>query len=457
MAFLPPEEENKNAPEGTTSNNPGGDEPPDTAGGSAGDSGGAAPKAGAAPSSGTPTQFGSSSSKLGDYLTANAPQIGQQANTISQGLNNQYGQIQGDINQGLTNFGQQVQQGYTAPNQAVVNQAIKDPTKFVQDPNNVSQFQAQYNNQYKGPGSYSETTPYSNVQNEVNNAVQGAKSLGTQGGLQNYFASTNKNPTAASNTLDSLLIQGNPDAQKQVQTAASQFNNLGGQLGQTQTQADAQVKAAQEAAKSSNQYAHDQYGNAVTGFNTNLQNELNTALKGNTDYNTQIQNLRSQLQGGDLSNAPGVSQGLKDFLANQLNPWMSQYGQGNKSAYNFVDALPSNVNPQLPQLGSVANQNDYATMAALGHLGGAPIESPLSAYDPTQAGTYQTPTIGNLDNQKVAQDLLNGFTGGPELRVSQQPYQQYLTYEQALNNYLNNGKNAWGAFTPPGTVVPTIS
>ena len=191
MAFLPPEQQNNQAPQGTTSTNPQqmAGMPPPQSGGSTG-AGAGASKAGSSPSTGSPTQFGSSASKLGDYLSANAPQIQNQANNVVSGLNQQYGQVQGDISNAANQFGQQVQQGYAAPNQALVNQAASNPTQFASDPNNVKAFQSQYNNSYSGPTSYESTTPYGNIQGEVNNAVQNAGLLNTQAGLQNYLGQT---------------------------------------------------------------------------------------------------------------------------------------------------------------------------------------------------------------------------------------------------------------------------
>ncbi len=111
MAFLPQDEQNQNAPQGQTTNNPqngGAGLPPQGAGGSVGAATGGA-KAGSSPATGTSTQFGSSASKLGDYLSANAPQIQNQANNIVGGLNNQYGQVNQDITNAANQFQSQVQ------------------------------------------------------------------------------------------------------------------------------------------------------------------------------------------------------------------------------------------------------------------------------------------------------------------------------------------------------------
>jgi hypothetical protein len=453
MAFLPPEQQNQYAPQGATTGAGTSSAPPQT-GGSAG-AGSGASKAGGEPSSqGTSTQFGSSASKLGDYLSANAPQIGQQAQNVASGLNTQYGQVQSDITNAANQFGQSVQGGYAAPNQDVVNQAVTNPTQFAATPSNVSAFQGQLNDVYSGPTSYESTTPYTNIQGEVQNAVQNAGLLNTQAGLQSYLGQTSGgNQTQASNTLDALLLSGNPAAQQQIQQAAGQFQGLTDQFGNTVTAADQSVQAAQQAAQQAQQYAQGQYGTAVTGFNTNLQNELAAANAANTDYNTNIANLRSQLQSGQLPTGYGVDTGLQSFLTQYMNPSLAPLGG---ASYNYVNALPSNVNPQVPQLGQVASAQDYATLAALNQLGGTPIQSQL---DPTQAalaGTYQTPTIGNLNNQTIAQDILTGAQGVNGQMNSQQ-YGTYLADLQALENYLGTpgglGLNKPG----PGFPIPVIS
>lgn len=324
MAFLPPEEQNQNAPTGQTTANPG-MMPPPTAGGSAG--AGSAPKVGAAPSSGTSTQFGSSSSKLGDYLSANAPQIQGQADKVASNLGQQYQQVGTDINNSLGQFGQTVNQGYTAGNKDLVDKAASNTQSFVQDPNNVSGFQAQYNDAYKGPQSYESTTPYVNTQNEVNNAVQTAQGFNTQGGLANYFGSQGGNQTHATNTLDALLTQGNTDARNTVSTAVDQFNNLIPQLAQSAQAGNAHVQSAQNAADAARAYAQ----NAINGQNgtaTNLNNEVNNG------YNTA------------LTNATNQNQSVQDLLANRLyNPTDNAQSGYGVSAISDQDAASLGMTP----------------------------------------------------------------------------------------------------------------
>jgi hypothetical protein len=404
MAFIPPEQQNQNAPQGVTTPNPqatAGGMPPPTSGGSSG-AGATGAKVGGT-SQGTSTQFGSSASKLGDYLSANAPQIQGQANTLSGNLNNQYQQLGTEIGQGAAGFGQAVNAGYTAQNPGLVDQAAANPTGFAATSGNVDAFKAQANDQYKGPTAYEQTTPYANVQNDVNTAVQNAGLLGTQGGLANYFGKQGANPTQASNTLDALLLQGNPQAQAQVQGAAGQFQNLPGQFAQSVTGANAQVAPAQAAAQQASQYANSQLGNTATGFQSGLNSTLagneanrlayNKAVTGNqgTAQGYQQQLLDAQQQAlakategtGNLGNAT-TDAAEKARIEGLINP----------GATSQLNALAPYLSGQpITNAGTLANTataGQYGEDSALSQLLGGGYTPALNQANLTQAGTAQT-------------------------------------------------------------------
>lgn len=430
MSYLPPDQTNQQAPTGQTTNAPG-QLPPQGAGGSVGAGTGAGGgKAGATPNTGTSTQFGSSSSKLGDYLTANAPQITQQASNIAGGLNNQYGQVNQDITGGAQQFQQAVNGGYTAQNTGLVDQAFQNPTGFVTNPNNVSGFQSQYNDQYTGPQNYESTSPYSTIQNEVSNAVSTAGTLGSQGGLSNYLQGFEKNPTQAQSTLDALLVNGNPDAQKQVSQAAGQFQNLTPAFQNSVTASNALVPQAQANAAAANQYAHDQFGNAVTGFNTNVGNEVTNASNQVNQYNTQAtaeqqqaQNAKSAIQ-NYLASAPAVQADISG-----LNP------------YTSLQPLTGNA----PTAANVATTQDYQTQAALQQLVGAgvPIQTAIQQATANQAGTALpqnfTALQAALAGYPQAQDAALGNVG-TGLNTASTPALGAAQNIQDLKNYENTQK-----------------
>ncbi len=383
MAFLPQDEQNQNAPQGQTTNNPQ-NVPPQGIGGSVG-AGSAGPKAGSSPSTGTSTQFGSSASKLGDYLSANAPQITNQANQIATGLGNQYNQTNQDISNAANQFNQQVQGGYTAQNKDVVDQAAKNAPQFVQDPNNVKAFQSQYNDQYTGPQSFEGSDQYGNIQNEVNSAVQNASLLQTPAGLQSYLAGQQKNPTRASTTLDQLLLNGNPEAQQKIQTAANQFNDLTGNFGDVATAANSQAQTAQAAADAARQYAQNKFtgeGGVLPEWQKNLQNSVAQKEGDRTAYNQNLYGAQNQARDFmQMFNNASAAGGLQNFT---MGDALSKY-----LAYNPV------TNPAT--LESVATPQDFETQNALQSLLGSAYGNDfLNESLANQAGTFKTP-----DNQPL--------------------------------------------------------
>ena len=387
MSFLPISEENQQAPTGATTPSPTGTPPPQGGGSAgAGQTGGGATGA----STGSPTQFGSSASKLGDYLTANAPQIQGQADKVAGGLNTQYQGLQNEVAQGGQQFGQQVQGGYAAPNQDIVNQATSNPTQFASDPNNVKGFQAQYNDAYTGPSSYEGSTPYTNIQGEVSKAVQGAGQLGTQAGLQSYLAGTQGgNQTQASNTLDTLLLQGNPGAQQTVQNAAGQFGGLNNQLSQSVTAQDQGVQAAQQAAQNAAQYAQGQFNPVVQNFGDQITQGANTAEAGRTAYNTAQQQNYNQLT--------PMQQYLQQYLGN------SGVTMDNNPLTPYLNMTPV-TNPITTA--NYATPDQYAEAAALQQLGGNGTNVPLNQSNLSQAGTApNVPTLPGYNMRDLTQNL----------------------------------------------------
>lgn len=440
MAFvssgIPPEEQNKQAQQGVTTPNPLAQLPPNAGpgSGSAGQGGGGTNQAGL----GTPTQFGSPASKLSDYLAANAPQVAQEGQNIAGNLNTQFGQTQSDIGQAGQAFGSQVAGGYAPPNQDVVNQAAANPTDFAANPSNVAAFKSQLNDTYSGPANFEGTQGYANVQNEVNNAVQNAGLLNSPAGLSTYLRNNvEANPTPGENTLDTVLLQGNPQAIGQVQGAASQFPSLSGYLGNTVTGADQTVVDAQNAAKQAAGAANTAFNGpagVVPTFNAGVQSELDAAnaARGpaanaltaeNTDISSRLgnkQNLTpqeltdlgltgSQIQSlidteNNLGNAK-VTEGLRQIPFNQPIPNLSQW---------LTPGTPSQISPAL---GTVATPADYTKEAALSKLLGASV-GPLDQSQANLAGTYAPAQTNPTYNDQAAIDALNSLLSTPGLSLA---------------------------------------
>lgn len=458
MAFLPPEQQNQQAPQGVTA---AGSPPPQT-GGSAG--GGTAPAK--TSSSGTPTQFGSSASKLGDYLTANAPQITNQANQVTSGLNSQYGQIQGDITNAANQFGQQVSQGYAAPNQSLVDQAASNPYGFVSaSPDNTKAFQAQYNDTYTGPQNYESSTPYGNIQNEVTNAVQNAGQFNTSAGLQNYFRGQGGNQTKASNTLDALLLQGNPQAQQQIKTAANQFQNLTPQFQQSTATADQSVQAAQQAAQQAQQYAQGQIKPVVDQFGNTLNTQLNNINTNRGAYNTAVTQNQTAAQ-QDQANLLAAQQAAQaKYQGNILNSVGNPVGGAamnnrigsliNPQAY-LTELAPYLSGQPITQPGTLANTattQQYQEDAALAQLLGQNYNPVLNQANASQAGSYTIPGMPgatpNTGGETQYIGDIGSLYGNPGIyNVNAPGGWQNATPQQLAQSGLNVGQGQGFNLTP---------
>lgn len=407
MSFLPINEENQTAPQGQTTNNPQGQPPPQMGGSAGAGTAGGGAKGSA---TGTPTQFGSSASKLGDYLSANAPQIGAQADKVAGTLNTQYG----NLNQGITNaanqFQQQVQGGYAAPNQDVVNQAKQNPTNFVSNPNNIKAFQAQYNDQYTGPQNFESFQPYSQIQGDVQNAVKQGNLLGTQPGLQSYLQGQQKNPTTASSTLNSLLLSGNPEANQKVQNAANQFNTLTGQLETAKTGANQSVQDAQKAAQDAATYAKGQFDPYAQNFNTDIQNNASQAEAQRQAYNQSLAANQSAANTGrqNLLNTKQTALAPVEAFWAKQGQWAPQSKDAlttirqlfNPNTSQYDQILGGKMNNTLATTANTATTPQYAQANALSQLLGTNYTSPLDQTLASQAGTWQTP--GTLPSNDAA-------------------------------------------------------
>lgn len=255
------------------------------------------------------------------------------------------------------------------------------------------------------------------------------------------------------NQLDSLLLGGNPTAMQTVQSAADPYSTLNDYINQQNNAVNSAISAGQTGAQQASQNTQSQLANTVNQFNTGLTNELGTAAGTNSDYNKNIDAIRSALQSGDLSGLQGVNPGLTDFYKNSIAPWETSISKAQGySAPNlsYVNAFPTNTNVAAPTLANTATSQDYAKLSALNNLQGSPITSPLSMDTANQAGTYAAgPALAPANNNAIAQDMLdylNGTTGN----VSISQLQQGNDYSQALQNYLGIG----GPDT--STTVPVI-
>lgn len=407
--------------------------------GGVGASGAAAPGQTSQVKQGTDPQASAGYTDVGSYLDANQGGAEQMGNQVAGNLTDRYNQAKAGIDTSANDFINQVNQGYTKGQDT--SGMLANAVQTASDPNQVSAFQAQLNNSYTGPGSYGD---YGTQQGKVNEAQQYGNLGSTPGGM-NVLAQGLEGPQASQgvNQLDTMLLSGSPGASQAIQTASQPYAGLDEYLDQYNTQGNAAIAANTAEANNAAQSAQGNLANTVKQFNTGLTDQRNNLQTTGTDaYNKSIADLRASLQSGVMPTGMGIDQGLVDFQNNYLNPWQASIKGApgyNMPAANYVGALPANTTPEAPTLANASTSADYAKLAALSKLAGNPIASPLSADTASQAGTYKTPTVGNINNQELAKAMLAQLQGTSG-NVGGVPgaYQKSGQYAEMLNRYLGN-------------------
>lgn len=403
---------------------------------------------------------------LNAYLTANAPQVQNQANTIAGNLTSQYGQTQNDINAGTSAFNQQVAGGYAAPNAQVVQQAAADPTNFAQTPGNVAAFQGQLNDQYTGPANFEGTTGYADLNNEVTTNAANAAQVNTLPGLQTYLQGTEKNPTQGENTLDSVLLNQSPNAIKTVQSAAAPFSQLPDYLAGNVTTSDQSVSNAQSQAAQAAQAANSAFlgpNGIAPAFQNTLNTQLTNAGTSRDAYNAALNANQTKAQAAQIAlnnELPAATQQYTGNVANIGNSTSAAALDARIAALidpsSSLASLQSYLNPnpitQPPTLADTANSGQYAEDAALQQLLGQLYNPSLDQANVGQAGSFNVPasagTVPDTSGQlQYMGDIANlygtpnaNFKGAPNAETaSPQSLAQYLLNENAVHG---NGVNA---------------
>lgn len=337
---------------------------------------------------------------LQSYLTANTPQVNQQAQTISGNLNNQYGQVQSDINKATSEFGNQVKGGY-AQNEDVLNQAASNPSSFVSNPENMKAFQSLYNDTYSGPTNFEGSEPYGSLSKEISSATQNASNFNSLPGMQTYFQNQNPNATKGGNILDSVLLQGNPEAVSQVQNAAKPFANLNDYLNTATTQANQGVTDAQKAASDISANAQNRFtGEVIPSFQNTINNQV---IQNRTQAQQREDNAKAALElknANDLNIIPGQEPKISDQTLSDLGLGRDQLesmiaqrdfinNTGTQSPIDLASYLGLTQQSPEAQINAAnsASSNDYANAEALSKLTGQDLSSFLNQADISKANT----------------------------------------------------------------------
>lgn len=399
----------------------------------------------AAPGVGTSTQFGSNAAKLTDYLKANEPQIQQFGQEVAGKLTDSYNQTKGAIDQGFGGFNQSVSGGYTPNDPTLVNQAAQDPYGFSRDQGNVQKFQSLYNNQYTGPQNAEGSQMYADVNNRVNQAVQNASLVGSEGGMSTYldqFGGANK--TQGMKTLDTALLQRTPEARQAIKTAATPFQGLTDYLNSQVTSSNEAIKKAQDEAAQSREATRNQFtgqGGLTQNFQTDLTNRTNAAMEDFSKNQNLINNITGDIGGGDLSSISAEewqAMGISPEVGAQLTTLSKAYqgvpvtntGFSGAARNEYVNLgnffKPGETIGNMPGISNVASEADYKKDLGLETLLGDAYNQSLNPDQISMAGQLPSHVNPQLDYQKLvaqyADPLMSstGFISTP--RYISQPY-----------------------------------
>lgn len=469
MAYLPtPEDQNQQ--QGATTAPPGLTTPPPTST-STGGTGGA--RTTSAPSSASSTTPGTPATNVGQYLAANGPQVQNFATGVTEGLNAGYNQTTSDINSAGQAFNTSVGNGYTPYNPGVISQVASNPTAAASNPNTVSAFQAQANDQYTGPSQFETTPAYGNLESEIANAQNVATPWESFAGTESQFQ-TLGDTTPGEQNLDATLISQTPGAASEIQQAAAPYANLNQYLANVAQPLDTAVTNAQQQA----QEAQSGATGALTSDEQALQNEINSELataEGTYQNNASIDSGLSQaVLNGTISPAQAQALGVtpQELQAQeQLDSTLQTYEGGTSEPVNIPTYFTQGTPGTSPTLYNAATPADYAEAAALNELSGGTYAAPIPQSDVSQAGTANAgETNPGFNDSQLAQALLNqslgdlGFTspGGTVNGVAQapgyvnMPYSEWtsLTPAQQITAYQNSLKGAAPTAIPGNGVNP---
>lgn len=353
---------------------------------------------------------------LGDYLAANAPQAVQMGQNIAGNLSQAAGKVSGDINADQAAADAQIQASNTAPNPDLVSRAASDPAQFATNPQDIAAFQGQLNANYTGPSSYESRPEFANLTGEVQRANAGAPDITKPGGIEQLVTGQEVNPTAGMRNLDTLLLQGTPQATAPISEALKAYPALAPQLSNAATTENAAIQGAVKNTQAAPQAVRDAFltgPNAVVPtWENNLNQEVQSAAGTYSNEGNLINALTQEMNNGDLSqlNPAQLSQlGLTPAQVSELMTTKSALAPFSSAPSLTTSYKPGAINPNPPTSATIATSEDYAKEAALEQLLGAGFSNrPLNVSKNNEAGTFNpVGTKPSFDSSGYATELAN--------------------------------------------------
>lgn len=301
------------------------------------------------------------------------------------------------IEQSANQFKGQVDQSKVNANPDLVNRAIADPSKFVEDKANVEAFAKQRDAQYKGPSSFGESPDlYNRAYGATQKAVSSARAAQTEPGrfslLDTYFGKPQY--SQGQKALDNLLLSGDQNAEQGIRQAkenalAQQSNlaNKSNQLSNYAAEARGLTEAARNQARGAvglgegGQLTEDAPAKALY---RDIESRVGGINKANeTQYNKDLESLRRKQLTSDQAKRLGINDKVGDYTYG-LSP--EQYLSRGENA----------------SIQTAATKEEQAKIAALSKLAG--IENTLLP-ESQSTGTYNPQDFERFNAEKYNKDI----------------------------------------------------
>lgn len=398
---------------------------------------GAPTSGGAAPGAATPAGSGQFVN-LQKYLGANQGAGNVMAGQIEQKGQNQSEAVGNTIGQANTVIGGQIdaEKNRIAQASGFANQISQDPTKLVNDPNQLSAYkQLQAGTTNSGQLNDQTTQQLGAAQGQLNDLQNFSNQAGSEAGRFDLLRQSLGRPTYSQGQqrLDQLLIQNDPN-----HSLNSLQQNLGGQVNQqknlfntTQQGLNTGIASLDPAALAAQQQLAGAVGTfsgpggvAGTGALGSLQSKLTDQLAARQGLaDTNYQGFQDRLKSNKLT-SEDVDKYLAPMFGSDLNADTGLFGATPEKLANAYTESTYNLN-------NTADMGDYNRLQALKTLSGQTGPTPIE-LDQSQIGNVGGPDI-NINANKI-----NG-PGGFDLNGLNSKYQADMNNYQLLQGQSTAG------------------
>lgn len=336
---------------------------------------------------------------LQSYLDANQDQAKQMGEKVAGG-------ITGDIEGAKQSFESAQKEFDQAPainlekEKGTIDQVLKDPAKASDQ--DVSHFQDLTKGTYGGPKSIQDTSGWATAAANANKAQTSTDLSKSEEGRQTLLSREYARPdySQGAKTLDQMLIQRSPDAQKAIQDSAQKWGAINQAIGAAPGSTAALGAQRTQAAADAAEYAKKQAGEKVSGLTGSIDDRVKTL---NQDRDTAWKNVSGDVTDDQWS----------DYTLGQL---------GLQAGQKLYDLDIGKYLGQAPEASraNVATADEYAKYLALSKLMGSD-PTYLTAATQAQAGTAKPGVV--FDRDRFLADV----------KAKEGDYQ--TAYSQADNNF----------------------